>query len=68
MESLKICFSQGKRKKATGMALFSTLFMMIQNWENFVETEISNALSPDKVAIPDGDEEPRTCPDQPGIM
>ena len=50
------------------MALFSTFFMMVQNWENFVETEISNALSPDKVAIPDGDEEPRTCPDQPGIM
>ena len=36
---------------------------------SFVETEISNALSPDKkVAIPDGDEKPRTCPDQPGIM
>ena len=51
------------------MALFSTLFMMIQNWENFVETEISNALSPDKkLAIPDDDEKPSTCPDQPGII
>ena len=51
------------------MALFSTLFMMIQHWVNFVEAKISNVLSPDKkVAIPDGDEKPRTCPDLPGIM
>ena len=51
------------------MALFSTLFMMIQHWANFGKTEISNVLSPDKkVAIPDGDEKPRTCTDLPGIM
>ena len=48
------------------MALFSTLFMMIQHWANFVEAKISNVLSPDKkVIIRDGDEKPRTCPDLP---
>ena len=51
------------------MALFSTLFMMIQHWVNFVEAKISNVLSSDKkVVIQAGDEKPRTCPDLPVIM
>jgi len=45
-----LIFTGEREKKATGMAHFSTLFMMIQHQHcaNFVEADISNVLSSDK--------------------
>jgi len=66
-----LIFTGEREKKATGMAHFSTLFMMIQHQHcaNFVEADISNVLSPDKEGgNPRWYEKPRTCPDLPRIM